>query len=148
MVKLDHIGIAVKDWRTSRDWYVQNLGLKIEFEAPTGGQSKSGVAALQDDSGLTLFVEQSTDAPARCRCAHNFQVDDVGAKYRELSARDVEFLKRPQNLYWGYGAELVDPDGHLVMMWDEKSMRKSMREKGGGKEKARSASHGKVSRSR
>jgi hypothetical protein len=33
----------------------------------------------------------------------------------------------PQKLFWGYGAELRDPDGYLVMVWDEVSMR----EKGG-----------------
>jgi catechol 2,3-dioxygenase-like lactoylglutathione lyase family enzyme len=30
-------------------------------------------------------------------------------------------------LYWGYGAELRDPDGYVVGVWDEHSMR----EKGG-----------------
>ena len=48
--------------------------------------------------------------------------------HRELAARGVEFEKAPQKLFWGYGAELHDPDGYLVYLRDEKSMR----EKGGG----------------
>jgi hypothetical protein len=39
----------------------------------------------------------------------------------------VTFEKSPQKLLWGYGAELLDPDGYFVYLWDEKSMR----EKGG-----------------
>ncbi len=58
MAKLDHIRIAVRDWRTSRDWYQKHFGLKIEFEVPDGGDAKLGVAAMQDDSGLTLFLDQ------------------------------------------------------------------------------------------
>jgi predicted lactoylglutathione lyase len=52
----------------------------------------------------------------------------VEAKHRELAARGVAFDKAPQKLFWGYGAELRDPDGCLIYLWDEQSMR----EKGGG----------------
>jgi len=30
---------------------------------------------------------------------------------------------RPQKLGWGYGAELLDPDGYRLQLWDERSMR-------------------------
>ena len=51
------------------------------------------------------------------------QVDDVETKHRELTAAGVAFAKPPQKLFWGYGAELLDPDGYRVHVWDEKSMR-------------------------
>ena len=31
-------------------------------------------------------------------------------------------------VFWGYGAELRDPDGYRLRLWDQKSMK----EKGGG----------------
>jgi catechol 2,3-dioxygenase-like lactoylglutathione lyase family enzyme len=123
MVKLDHVTPAVRDWRASRDGYAKNLGLKVEFEVPHPGPSKWGVAAMQDDSGLTLFLEQVSGAIPACACIHNFQVADVDAKYKELAASGARFLQRPQKLYWGYGAELADPDGHVLRRWDERSMR-------------------------
>ena len=123
MTKLDHVTLAVKDWRTSRDWYAKNLGLKVEFEVPQGGPARLGVVAMQDDSGLTLFLEQVAGAVSACGCIHNFQVDDVDAKHKQLAASGVTFLKTPQKLYWGYGAEIADPDGHILRLWDEKSMR-------------------------
>lgn len=54
MLKLDHLTLRVKDFRVARDWYRSVLGMKVEFELP-----ERGVAAMQDDTGFTLFVEES-----------------------------------------------------------------------------------------
>ncbi|HTU32288.1 MAG TPA: VOC family protein [Candidatus Acidoferrum sp.] len=127
MAKLDHVSLAVRNWRVSRDWHTRLLGLKLEFEVPHGGAAGLGVAALQDDAGLTLFLEQVPDTVPVCGCIHTFQVQDVEAMHAKLSASGIQFLKPPQKLFWGYGAEIADPDGHVIRLWDEKSMR----EKGG-----------------
>lgn len=127
MAKLDHVSLAVRDWRVSRDWYIRLFDLKLEFEAPQGGAAALGVAALQDDTGLALFLEQVSDKVPLCGCTHTFQVGDVEAMHEKLSVSGVQFLKPPQKLFWGYGAEIADPDGHIIRLWDEKSMR----EKGG-----------------
>ena len=31
-------------------------------------------------------------------------------------------VARQRGLFRGFGAELVDPDGYIVRLWDEKSM--------------------------
>jgi len=56
MVKLDHLTIRVRDLPAARHWYVTNLGLGVEFEVP--GRA---TVALQDDAGLTLFLDQTAD---------------------------------------------------------------------------------------
>jgi predicted enzyme related to lactoylglutathione lyase len=122
MVKLDHIRIAVRDWRATRDWYQKHFGLKVEFEVPDGGDAKLGVAAMQDDSGLTLFLDQIEGGLAACACINYFQVASVDESYGRLSASGVKFLHPPQKFYWGYGAELAEPDGHVIRIWDERSM--------------------------
>jgi len=76
---------------------------------------------------LTLFLSEPAEGSVSATCTLAFEVDDVEAMHRTLAARGVEFEKAPQKLFWGYGAELRDPDGYLVYLWDEKSMR----EKGG-----------------
>ncbi len=116
MIKLDHLTISVRDYRRSRDWYIETLGLKQEFEVP------DFAAALQDEAGFTLFVEQ-TSAAVKPSCVLTFQVDDVDAKYRQLAASNVNFVHPPSKLFWGYGAELDDIDGYRIRLWDEKSMR-------------------------
>ena len=123
MIRLNHLALVVGNYGRSRDWYTRNLGLKVEFDMP-----ERNTVALQDDSGFTLFLSQPDEGAAVATCTLTFEVDDVDAMHRELASRGVEFEKTPQKLFWGYGAELRDPDGYLVYLWDEKSMR----EKGGG----------------
>jgi catechol 2,3-dioxygenase-like lactoylglutathione lyase family enzyme len=117
MIKFDHLVIPVRDHARSRDWYAATLGMKVEFEVPA-----RKATALQDDRGFTIFVEQST-GPIGAGTALSFSVDDVDAAHACLTARGVVFTHPPQKTYWGYGAELTDPDGYLVRLWDETSMR-------------------------
>jgi predicted enzyme related to lactoylglutathione lyase len=116
MIKLDHLTLAVGDCHAAGDWYRSQLGLKTEFEIP-----ERGVVALQDDAGFTVFFETAPKPSASCILY--FQVDEVDAMHRDLTARGVRVVHGPRKEPWGYGIELEDPDGHRVRLWDERSMR-------------------------
>jgi predicted enzyme related to lactoylglutathione lyase len=118
MLKLDHLRITVADLARSRDWYVGTLGMKVEFEMPD-----RRTVALQDTEGFTIFLQQAPSVPSPGGCALWFQVADVDATFAEWSARGIAFAHEPRKTYWGYGAELVDPDGYRVRLWDERSMK-------------------------
>ncbi len=118
MLKLDHLTLRVKDFRAARDFYRSVLGMKVEFEV-----AERGVAAMQDDAGFTIFLETSAAPPSAC--VLYFQVDAVDARHRELTTRGVRFIHAPRKEFWGYGAELEDPDGCRVRLWDEESMKAS-----------------------
>ena len=118
MMKFDHLNIPVSGLDRSRDWYISTLGLKVEFEIPD-----RRTVALQDSEGFALFLQEAASGPAPNSIALWFQVDDVDATYADWSARGVAFAHGPQKNFWGYGAELADPDGYLVRLWDERTMR-------------------------
>ena len=122
MTKLDHLTIRVRDLNAARGWYTGHLGLKLEFEVP-GRRT----VALQDDGGLTLFLDETAADVAADGVVLTFQIADVEEMHGRLVAAGVPFVAPPGKRFWGYGAELHDPDGHLVLLWDEVSMR----EKGG-----------------
>lgn len=122
MVKLDHVTIPVSQWRLSRDWYIHHLGFRLEFEVEQGGRQGLGVAALQDDAGFTLFVEQLAGPIHSGQAIYTLQVDDVDGLHRSLEALGVAFAVPPSKQFWGYGAVLHDPDGHVLNLWDEQSM--------------------------
>jgi predicted enzyme related to lactoylglutathione lyase len=105
----------------TRDWYVKNFGFEVEFENPS-------VIALKDDADFTIFLYPPQGALAGAKCGIVLQVKDVEGKHRELTVAGIEFDKPPGKYFWGYGAELSDPDGYILYLWDEVSMR----EKGGG----------------
>jgi catechol 2,3-dioxygenase-like lactoylglutathione lyase family enzyme len=115
---LDHLTVFVSDLGRSREWYISCLDLKVEFEIPAH-QS----IALQDSGGFTLFLEQHAAEECRPSCVITFRVDDVDVAYETLVVKGFRFEHQPQKLFWGYGAELRDPDGHLIRLWDEISMR-------------------------
>ena len=123
MPKLDHLSLPVRDCGLSRDWYVRNLGFKVEFEVPQGGRIEMGVVALQDDAGLTVFLEQVMGPVHSGQASYTIQVNDVDALYAELVAKGVEFTASPGKQFWGYGAVLSDPDGHLLHLYDTVSMK-------------------------
>jgi catechol 2,3-dioxygenase-like lactoylglutathione lyase family enzyme len=118
MLRLDHLAIRVRDLQVAQRWYIDLLGMALEFEVP-GRRT----VALQDDAGLTLFLDETADEVAPDAVVLTFQVDDVEATYRRLSERGVAFESPPGKRFWGYGAELRDPDGRLVLLWDATSMR-------------------------
>ena len=118
MLRFDHFRLAVADLGRSRRWYVDTLGMKVEFEMP---DRKS--VALQDTEGFTMFIQESQPPAGADACAVWFQVADVDATFRDWSARGIEFAHPPRKNFWGYGAELTDPDGHPVRLWDERTMK-------------------------
>lgn len=122
MVKLDHLMIPVSDWQTSRDWYVEHFGFSIEFEEAAGGLSGLGVAALQDDAGLSVFLEQRTEQILSGQSAYTLQVDDVEETCDRLRGAGATLVSPPSKQFWGYGAVAADPDGHLLHLYDATSM--------------------------
>jgi catechol 2,3-dioxygenase-like lactoylglutathione lyase family enzyme len=117
MSKLDHLSLPVASWTRSRDWYVQTLGLAVEFEVP-----ERNTVAVQDAHDFTLFLVEGRVPAAPAELALYFQVDDVRRVHGALSERGVPFEHPPQKVFWGFGAELRDPDGYAIRLWDERSM--------------------------
>lgn len=117
MMKFDHLNLPVSDLERSRDWYVSTLGLKVEFEVP-----ERRTVALQDSEGFAIFLQETSSGVAPNGVALWFRVGDIDEIHAERSARGVVFSHGPQKNFWGYGAELRDPDGYLVRLWDQRSM--------------------------
>ena len=116
-MKFDHLNLPVSNLDRSRDWYVGTLGLAVEFDVPD-----RRTVALGDSDGFAIFLQEA-DVARPNGCALWFQVDDVDAAYTQWKERGVAFAHSPKKTFWGYGAELADPDGYLVRLWDERSMK-------------------------
>jgi catechol 2,3-dioxygenase-like lactoylglutathione lyase family enzyme len=124
MAKVSHMVLPVSDVHKSRDWYVSNLDFKLEFE-------REGVVSIKDQAGLTIFLQKAAGALTGPKITLTVQIDNVDSKYEELVSRGVGFVSPPKLLFWGYGAEVLDPDGYMNHLWDEVTMNKAMGEMGG-----------------
>ena len=121
MVKFDHMALPVSDVRKSRDWYVKNLGFKVEFE-------RGGITAIQDSAGFTIFLRKAQKRLTGDKITLTIQVKSVARTHVDLAGKGIKFVNSPQRLFWGYGAELLDPDGYMINLWDQVSMRNAMRQ--------------------
>lgn len=121
MAKVSHIVLPVSDVPRSREWYVNKLGFTLERELEQA-------VGIKDQSGLTIFLVKATDPLAGQKITLTIQIGDVDSKHHELTNVGVPFVSPPRRQFWGYGAEVVDPDGYMNHLWDEVTMAKAMRE--------------------
>jgi catechol 2,3-dioxygenase-like lactoylglutathione lyase family enzyme len=121
MVKVTHLVLPVTDVLKSRDWYVNNLGFKLEFE-------REGVTAIKDGADLTIFLQKISNSLAGEKITLTIQVENVDRKHQELARQGIKFTTPPTRLFWGYGAEVLDPDGYMNHLWDEVTMRNAAHE--------------------
>ena len=123
MAKISHLVLPVSDLNKSRDWYVDKLGFTLERE-------REQAVGIKDQSGLTIFLLKTPDNLAVQKITLTIQVDNVETKYQELANLGVKFVSPPKPQPWGYGAEVLDPDGYINHLWDEATMQKAARETG------------------
>ena|SRR2546421_3948056 len=121
MAKVSHIVLPVSDVPRSREWYVNKLGFMLEREL-------GHAVGIKDQSGLTIFLVKATDPLAGQKITLTIEVGDVDSTHRELTAAGVTFISPPKRQFWGYGAEVLDPDGYMNHLWDDVTMAKATRE--------------------
>jgi catechol 2,3-dioxygenase-like lactoylglutathione lyase family enzyme len=115
--------LPVTDLEKSRNWYVDRLGFTLE-------RAQDGVVGIKDSAGLTIFLQRVTDALPGRKVTLTIEVDDVHRKHEELEGGGVRFVSPPKMLFWGYGAEVLDPDGYMNHLWDKVTMSRAMRNRG------------------
>ena len=121
MAKVSHLVLPVSDVARSREWYVNTLGFTLERELEQA-------VGIKDESGLTIFLVKATDPLAGQKITLTIQVGNVDRTHHELSNAGVPFVSPPSRRFWGYGAEVLDPDGYMNHLWDETTMAKATRE--------------------
>ena len=79
-------------------------------------------------SALTIFLLKTAAGLAGQKITLTSQVDNVESKHQELASLGVKFVSPPKRQFWGYGAEVLDPEGYINHLWDEVTMRNAMPE--------------------
>jgi catechol 2,3-dioxygenase-like lactoylglutathione lyase family enzyme len=121
MAKVSHMVLPVSNLPRAREWYANKLGFTIERELEQA-------VGIKDESGLTIFLVEATEPLAGQKITLTIQVGNVDTTHHELSNAGVPIVSPPRRQFWGYGAEVLDPDGYMNHLWDEGTMAKAMRE--------------------
>ena len=107
---LDFVGVPSTDWRRSRAFYVETLGLRPDEH----GQSEFWVGetcfAIYEPAQFGLeFAPQKNAALA-------LNVEDVHATRKELEGKGVQFMGDTFDTGVCHMALFTDPDGNDVML--------------------------------
>jgi catechol 2,3-dioxygenase-like lactoylglutathione lyase family enzyme len=98
-MKLNHLMLVVRNLVQSRDWYVSNLRLKIEFEVPN-----IKFAALEDTrASVSCLQEGEISGDRAANIKIYFEADNVDELHHRLERAGIHFDHPPQNKVWGYG---------------------------------------------
>jgi catechol 2,3-dioxygenase-like lactoylglutathione lyase family enzyme len=116
-VRRAFLTLLAGDLVATRDWYVQLLGLQVEFDSDWFVQLRD-----PDEAGLELGIlaRDHEVAPRTCQGAAaggylTVVVDDVDDVHRRAQLAGVRILEAPIDLFYGQRRMLVeDPDGWVV----------------------------------
>jgi lactoylglutathione lyase len=111
--------LFVQDIERARDFYENVIGLELEH-----GNDNSCAFILGADALLLLDHSGANDLLSTADVGHDARrgaksvivtsVDDVDALYEELRSKGVEFIRAPEDRWWGKRcAHFKDPDGHV-----------------------------------
>lgn len=124
--RLTHTSVYVTDQDVAREFYVDKLGFDVRTDQTMGefrwltvspkGQPDLEIALMK----LTPFGRLDADSVAKIRelqekgafGAGVLETADIQKTYEELSAKGVEFLRPPEDKFYGIEAIFKDPSGN------------------------------------
>ena len=112
MTKLNYAIVFVSDMGRSLKFYRDVLGFPLKFESPGWSELLNDGTTIALHQAKPAAQSQVTTEPHAGTCRLGFQVADLDATHRELTAKGVTCLKPPAPA--GHGllqALYADPDG-------------------------------------
>jgi catechol 2,3-dioxygenase-like lactoylglutathione lyase family enzyme len=132
--RISHTGIFVLDQEAAKDFYVNKLGfeVRIDVRMDTGFRWLTVGPKTQPDLSLILMQVDGPNMPEDvARAMKQFlqegkigggvlQTADCRKTYEELKAKGVEFLKPPQDQFYGVEALMKDNSGNWFSLTEPK----------------------------
>jgi catechol 2,3-dioxygenase-like lactoylglutathione lyase family enzyme len=128
--RLTHVNLWVRDQDEALAFYTRQVGFELRDDVtlPEFGRYRFLTVGppLQPEVRFVLGVPgvpvHDPDTAAKitelvakgAMSGLNFEVDDCGASFAELTARGVEFIQEPNRVPWGVDAAFRDPSGNHI----------------------------------
>ncbi len=133
--KVSHVTIFVLNQEEALQFYTKKLGFQVRMDATMEGGFRWLTVGLKDQPDLEVILMEPKPGPmwdeetARSlrslvekgvMGAGVMQTDDCRNTYKELKDRGVEFLKPPEEKFYGIEALLKDNSGNWFSMTQQK----------------------------
>lgn len=106
------IAVVVSNANKSAEWYKDKLGMEIR------DNEEHWVTVAPKGSNVVLHLCETTPLE-QGNTGIALSVDDLDKAYEEMSAKGVEFTKKPLKTEWGTFAMFKDPDGNEFWLYPE-----------------------------
>jgi catechol 2,3-dioxygenase-like lactoylglutathione lyase family enzyme len=111
--KVGSVILLVSDMKRSIDFYKNTLGL------PLKNSSNDWAEFFKDGTTLALHPlskKLKAKAGSRIGMMVGFMVSDMNETYKNLTKKNVKFLKQPEMESFGSHAIILDPDGYMISL--------------------------------
>ena len=117
ITQLKFVGIPTGDQDRALKFYTEKLGFEVSTDQVFDAKQR-WIELRIGNSGtrVVLFTPEGHESRIGSFFNGSFACDDVGATYRQLKARGVEFEKPPEKQPWGEFAIFKDPDGNKFVL--------------------------------
>ncbi len=128
-MKIYVTSVFVDDQAKAHDFYTRHLGFVVKNDVPLGEHRWLTVVPAEQPDGTELLLEPSEHPavqPYRSALvadgipAASFQVDDLQAEYKRLTALGVAFTQQPMDAGAVRMAVLDDTCGNLIQLVEMK----------------------------
>ena len=113
---LKFAGIAVRDQDKALKFWTEVMGFRVTTDQPMGNQRWIELRIGNAQTGIVLFTPEGHEDRVGTFFNGSFACDDVDATFRQLKAKDVEFLQPPTKQEWGTYAIFKDPEGNRFVL--------------------------------
>ncbi|MGA7713689.1 MAG: VOC family protein [Rhizomicrobium sp.] len=114
---LKFVSIPVKDQERALKFYTEKLGFKVATDQAMGpGRRWIELRIGTAQTRFVLFTMEGEEARIGSQMNMSIACDDVGATYRQLSERGVEFEAPPQKQPWGTYTIMKDSEGNRFVL--------------------------------
>ncbi|MEQ7004610.1 VOC family protein [Actinopolymorpha sp. B17G11] len=125
--RLSHASIFVLDQDSAYDFYVDKLGFEVRTDAAFGDNMRWLTVGPKGQPDLEIVLMPLTEGPhltaekvevlrelitSNTFGAGVLETDDVQKEYEELSAKGVEFVRPPEEQFYGIEALFRDDSGN------------------------------------
>ena len=123
MQTLGHVALVVRDYDEALAFYTRTLNFRLVEDTPLGDGKRWVVIAPPGSDGTTLLLAQAANPEQASRIGNQtggrvflfLNTDDFWRDYRQMTERNVKFIREPKEEPYGIVAVFEDLYGNL---WD------------------------------
>ena len=123
MQTLGHVALVVRDYDEALAFYTRTLNFRLVEDTPLGDGKRWVVIAPPGSDGTTLLLAQAANPEQASRIGNQtggrvflfLYTDDFWRDYRQMTERNVKFIREPKEEPYGIVAVFEDLYGNL---WD------------------------------